>query len=158
MSRTLLEYSRKFAFQLFFSTSLLALPCTHPACLACFLGGALLHNAVIFYLFFFPLSNFSCCLESFPPFSSKRKPSGTLFGMFPAGFGQEQAQWRHPASSSPPTPGCLVGAEQRLLFLPSPHPVFVAGESQHLLQLLVNSHPYFSSSCRLKLGLRKRSH
>lgn len=76
-SRTLLEYSRKFTFQLRFSTSLLAFPCTQPVCLACFLADVFLHDA--FVCFSFSLNNFSCCLESFPPFSSKWEPSGSVW-------------------------------------------------------------------------------
>lgn len=129
-SRTLLEYSRKITFQLLFSTSLLAIPCTHPAWLSCFPGDVL--------LFSFSLNNFSCCLESFPPFSSKWEPSGALFGIPPTGFGQEQEQGQLPA---PYPVGCWVRVEQQLLFLPPPHAVFVTGKTWLLLQLLLNSHP-----------------
>lgn len=51
-SRTLLEYGRKFTFQLLFSTSLLAIPCTHPACLACFLSDVVLREAFVCFFFF----------------------------------------------------------------------------------------------------------
>lgn len=50
--RTLLEYSRKFTFQLLFSKSLLAIRCTHPACLACFVADVFLCDAFICFFFF----------------------------------------------------------------------------------------------------------
>lgn len=90
------------------------------------------------FVFSFSLNSFSCCLESFPPFSSKWEPSGALFGIPPTGFGQEQEQGQLPA----PCPvGCWVRVEQQLLLLPPPHAVIVTGKTWLLLQLLLNSHP-----------------
>lgn len=90
------------------------------------------------FVFSFSLNKFSCCLESFPPFSSKWEPSGALFGMSPTGFGWERAQGKLPASCAI---GWQVKVEQQLLLLPLPPTMFVTGKPWLLLQLLLNSHP-----------------